>query len=58
MEQFEEAMLGSFRLCYNMLKKMCGIFIGDDGLIRLDLAPVPAVCQEKRTQSLNGVQQA
>ena len=37
MEQFEEIMLGSFPLCPNMFRKMCGIHIGDDGITRLDL---------------------
>lgn len=40
METFEETMLGSFEQCSNMFRKMCGIYIGDDGVIRLDLMPV------------------
>lgn len=41
MEQFQDTMLGSFASSSNMFKKKCGIIIGDDGIIRLDLAPVP-----------------
>ena len=47
METFEETMLGSFELCSNMFRKMCGIYIGDDGIIRLDLMPVPGCLSPK-----------
>ena len=47
METFQETMLGSFELCSNMFRKMCGIYIGDDGIIRLDLMPVPRCLSPK-----------
>ena len=47
METFEETMLGSFELCSNMFRKMCGIYTSDDGIIRLDLMPVPGSISSK-----------
>ena len=43
MEEFEQTMLGSFELRENMFRKTCGIMVGADGRIYLDLASVPDV---------------
>ena len=49
MEEFEETMLGSFELSENMFRKMCGIMVDHDGLIKLDLCPVPGfTCGKKK----------
>lgn len=41
MEEFEQTMLGSFELRENMFRNTCGIVVGVDGKIYLDLAAVP-----------------
>ena len=41
MEEFEQTTLGSFELRENMFRKTCGIFVGADGRIYLDLMSVP-----------------
>ena len=43
MEEFEQTMLGSFELRENMFRNTCGIVVGADGRIYLDLATVPDV---------------
>ena len=40
-------MLGSFELCSNMFRKMCGIYIGNDRIIRVGLMPVPGCLSPK-----------
>ena len=55
MEQLQETMFGSFALCSNMFKNMCDIHIVDDGIIRLDLSPVPGcVSDEARSDQTRG----
>ena len=41
MEECDQTMLGSFELKGNAFKKECGIVVGSDGEIYLDLADVP-----------------
>ena len=43
MEEFEQTMLRSCELRGNMLRKTCGVIVGADGRIYLDLASVPDV---------------
>ena len=51
MEELEETMLGIFDLASDLFRKTCGIMVGKDGLLFIDIPPVPGAVTESGTKT-------